>query len=272
MNTIKISFDLGVNLHIKLDENKFVDKWCSLLAEELATKEILQIDTFSFFIQEDEAKHYLIEAINTVNDFLKTTFINIPTEENFADPEYYNHLHKKFEQLAGSDWNKPTRLMSIAPHKVRLAVRHINRFCHRLEQRPYKVEPMLRVELDSDRRELLSPEDYELFVPIVENNRVYLDYSTLGKSLHECYEDDLDPTYAGLKMQEHYCANFVLKFGLTAQRKPIGEFKNWLKSYDIDLDTIKNHGHIPLGYIVEENLLQSIVNCRKINKITLEKI
>jgi hypothetical protein len=270
MDTIKISFDLGVNLHIKLDQNNFVKKWAKLLVEEIETKEVLQLDTFSFFISENESKNHLIDAISTVNNFLKTTFIDIPTEKNFEESAYYNHLHEKFEKLAGPDWSIPTRLMCVAPKSVKLAVRHINRFCHRLEQRPYKVEPMLRVEFDSHRRELLSNEDYQLFESFEKNNRVYLDYSTLGKSLYECYEDGLDPTYSALKMQDHYCANFILKFGDTTKQKSQAGFKEWLIQHGIDYKSIKNTGSIPLGYIVEENALQSIINCRKINKITLE--
>lgn len=270
MNTITISFDLGVDLHVKLDQNNLVKKWSKLLSEEISTKEILQIDTFSFFFSEDESRKHLVDAISILNNFLKTSFIDIPTDEDFNNPVYYNHLHEQFEKLAGPDWSKPTRLMVIAPLKVRLAVRHINRFCHRLELRPYRLEPVLRVEFDSDRREPLHDLDYALFDSYEENNRVYLDYSTLGKSLYECYEDDLDPGYAGLKMQEHYCANFILKFGNMTARKPKAGFNQWLEKYGIDHTTVKNNGHIPLGYIVEENSLQSIVNCRKINKITLE--
>jgi hypothetical protein len=270
MKMIKVSFDQEINLHIALDQNKVVDKWAKLLAEELLTKNILQLDTFSSFLNEGESRHHLINAITTVNSFLKTTFIDIPTESDFNDPDYYNHLHIKFEKLAGSDWNKPTKLMVIAPQEVRLAVRHINKFCHRLEQQPYKVEPIILVQFDSYRREPLAEEDYKLFTTLDENNRVYLDYSTLGKSLYECYEDDLSPDYAGLKMQEHYCANFILKFGKITSRKPKDNFKKWVESHGIDYTTIKNHGYIPLGYIVEENLLQSITNCRTINKITLE--
>ena len=270
MKTIKVSFDQAINLHIVLDQNKFVNKWAKLLAEELHTKSILQLDTFSFFLSEDESRHHLINAITTINSFLKTTFIDIPTDSDFNDPDYYNHLHIKFEKLAGPDWDKPTKLMVIAPQEVLLAVRHINRFCHRLEQRPYKIEPIIRVEFDSNRRELLAEEDYQLFGSMEENNRVYLDYSTLGKSLYECYEDNLSPDYAALKMQEHYCANFILKFGNTTSRKSKNGFKKWVESYGINYATIKNHGHIPLGYIVEENLLQSITKCRTINNITLE--
>lgn len=270
MRTIKISFDLGVDLHVRLDQNHFVEKWSALLAEELITKPILQTDTFSFFLSEAESRQHLVDAINTVNQFLKTTFIDIPSDADFDRAEYYIHLHEQFEKLGGSDWSKPTRLMVIAPANVRLAVRHINRFCHRLEQRPYQLEPLLRVEFDSYRREALEPDDYALFGSLNENQRVYLDYSTLGKSLYDCYEDDLDPQYAGLKMQEHYCANFILKFGDTTKRKSQTGFNAWLAQHGIDHAMIKNNGNIPLGYIVEKNSLQSIINCRKIHTITLE--
>jgi hypothetical protein len=270
MNIITISFDQALDLHIQLDQNSFVSKWASLLQEELQTKEILQLDTFSFFIDEQEARHHLLEAINTVNKFLKTVFINAPTDSDFKNPNYYNYLHSQFEKLVGPDWSKPTRLIAIAPPAIRLAIRHINRFCHRLEQRPYKIEPVLRVEFDSCRRESLAEEDYKLFEQGEENNRVYLDYSTLGKSLYECYEDGLSPTYAGLKMQEHYCANFVLSFGKTTKQRPPAKFESWLVEHGIDSRTIKNLGRIPLGYIVEKEMLQFIVKCRKINKITLE--
>ena len=225
---------------------------------------------FSFFINEQEARQHLLEAIDAINKFLKTNFIDVPTDSDFKNPDYYNHLHSQFEKLAGPDWSKPTKLVLIAPPAIKLAIRHINRFCHRLEQQPYKIEPILRVEFDSSRREPLAEEDYKLFEQGEKNNQVYLDYSTLGKSLYECYEDGLPPTYAGLKMQEHYCANFVLSFGKTTKLKSPNGFKSWLIEHGIDSSTIKSLGNIPLGYIVEKEMLQFIVKCRKINKITLE--
>jgi hypothetical protein len=173
MDIITISFDQAPDLHIQLDQNAFVFKWASLLQEELQTKEILQLDTFSFFITEQESRQHLLEAINTVNKFLKTVFIDIPTDSDFKNPDYYNYLHLQFEKLAGSDWSNPTKLMLLAPPAVKLAVRHINRFCHRLEQQPYKIEPVLRIEFDSSRREPLAEEDYKFFGQSDETNRVF---------------------------------------------------------------------------------------------------
>ena len=194
----------------------------------------------------------------------------LPKDSKINSQDYYNLLHSKFEKLAGSDWSEPTKLMVIAPQEIQLAIKQINRFCHRLEQRPYKIESWLRVEFNTSRRELLLAEDYNLFEPIKDANIVYLDYSTLGKSMYECYQDGLDPTYLGLKIQEHYCANFVMLFD---QPPAIDKdkFNQWLKQYNVDTSLLKSSGAIPLGKIEDNNALQSVLKSRKINKITLEK-
>jgi hypothetical protein len=269
MSDLNIYFDTDVVLHINLYDNPFVQKWKELLQEELTTKSILQTDTFSFFMTEEESQKYLVDAITVVNGFLKHEFIAIPNGNDFVNANYYNDLHIKFEQLSGPDWDKPTKLILIAPPEVRLAIKHINRFCHRLEQRPYSIEPLLRVEFDTHKRIPLEPEDYEYFDKTMSGS-VYLDYSTLGKSLYDLYEDNLPVDYKGLKMQQHYAANFIVKFEEPTQRKPSHRFKSWLELQGINPSSISNTGHIPLGNIVEPNHFDLIVKSRKINKITLE--
>lgn len=267
MTRIKILFDTGYELAIRLNNNSFVQRWSTLLAEELASKEILQTDTFSPFFTEDESTEYLVSAINQVNDFLKVDFVPLPTNVN--SQEYYNLLHSSFEKLAGPDWSKPSKLMVIAPKEIQLAIRHINRFCHRLEQQPYKIESWMRVEFDTSRRETLLDDDYALFSSMNDANTVYLDYSTLGKSLYECYKDGLDPTYEGLKVQEHYCANFIILFDQQS-RIDENEFTCWLKKYKVDPKLVRSNGAIPLGKVEGISSLQSVLKSRKINKITLE--
>jgi hypothetical protein len=270
MTKVKILFDTGFELAIKLNNNSFIQRWTDLLADEISTKEILQVDTFSSFFSKDVSIEYLTSAINKVNSFLKVDFVPLPKDSEINSQDYYNLLHSKFEKLAGSDWSKPTKLMVVAPQEIQLAIKQINRFCHRLEQRPYKIESWLRVEFNTSRRELLLAEDYNLFEPIKDANIVYLDYSTLGKSMYECYQDGLDPTYSGLKIQEHYCANFVMLFDHPPAVDK-DKFNQWLKQYNVDTSLLKSSGAIPLGKIEDNNALQSVLKSRKINKITLEK-
>lgn len=265
MQSIVLKFDNGSNLTINLDKNNFVTRWLDLFSQEIKTKPILQIDTFSNFYTEQESLGYLKSAIKTVNRFLRRDFVEMPPD--ILDREYFNRLHVQFEKLAGPDWEHPTRLMCLAPADIKLAIKHVNRFCHRLETQPYQLIPQLRVEFDTDFRLLLEDQDYKLFEIDYKKNKVYLDYSTLGKSLYECFVDGLPPTYSGMKMQQHYCANFLMFF-----EKPqikVGEFTNWLDKHNIS-SNIQRHGMMPLGNIAGEVELHKVIECRKITNIILE--
>lgn len=270
MKHITVFFDNGFDLHIDLHDNWFVNKWTKLFVEEVAVKPILQTDTFSFFMTEEESKNCLISAVEKVNGFLKTKFIDVPDEASFNNPDYYNHLHLQFEQLAGPDWDQPTKLMVLAPKEIQLAVRHINRFCHRLEIRPYRLEPLLRVEFDTHTRLPLGEKDFNLFTSFDQDDTVYLDYSTLGKGMMELYEDYLSPHYQNAKTQQHYSANFVIRFGQGTERRSREGFVPWMHQHGLDISTMRGIGHIPLGTLRQKNSLDSVTKSRKINKITLE--
>ena len=265
MNQLTLHFNTGYQLVICLESTDFVSRWRQLLTKEIQTQTILQIDTFSFCMPEDASRAQLVNSIQTVNNFLKREFIRLPNDNEWDNQEYYNYLHRQFEQLSGPDWDQPTRLIQIAPAHVRLAIRHVNRFCHRLEQRPYQQLPYMRVEFDTSNREPLKPDDYKLFVQTNDAGQVYLDFSTLGKSLQECYLDGLTPDYVGARVQNHYSANFVIQFESDSDPG----FESWLNNHKISVAT-KGLGHIPLGYIVDTKARQSIEKCSTINKITLE--
>ena len=107
-------------------------------------------------------------------------------------------------------------------------------------------------------------DDYKLFVQTNDAGQVYLDFSTLGKSLQECYLDGLTPDYVGARVQNHYSANFVIQFESDSDPG----FESWLNNHKISVAT-KGLGHIPLGYIVDTKARQSIEKCSTINKITI---
>ena len=265
---IRIVFDTGYELTVDLFDNDFVRRWCRLLDQEIARDSLLQQDTYSSFIPESLARQCLEEAIDSVNGFLKHEFISMPCASDYNDPNFYNQLHAKFEKLTGPDWDRPTRLMVIAPKNIKLAVKHINRYCHRLERRPYVDQTYMRIEFDTIERELLTVDDLQLFRPIIETNTVALDYSTLGKSLYECFEDGLTPDYAGLRIQQHYSANFILQF---EPRQSTGNFKNWCTKYGITKIPISETGQLQLGKIVDPESFSKVKKTAKILSITLEK-
>lgn len=265
---ITIVFDTGYELIVDLFDNDFVKRWSRLLSQEINRGSLLQEDTYSNFIPESLARQRLEEAIDSVNKFLKREFISKPCVSDYDDPEFYNILHTQFEKLAGPDWETPSRLMLIAPDHVKIAIKHINRYCHRLERRPYVEESMMRVEFNTHSRELLTVADYDLFVPVTESNTVVLDYSTLGKSMYECYLDGLSANYKGAKVQQHYCANFILHF-----KKPDFDsegFKNWCAKQGIIEIPKVELGQIQLGKICNQDSFDQVKKTAKILDIILE--
>ena len=267
---MKIVFDTGYELIVDLIDNDFVNRWCRLLSQEIERGTLLQEDTFSNFIPESLARQRLEQSIDTVNKFLQREFIPMPVSSDYDNTDFYNQLHQQFEKLAGPDWDQPTRLMLIAPDTVKLAIRHINRYCHRLEKRPYVVEPEMRIEFNTHLREYLHEEDYNLFSVAKNDHDVVLDYSTLGKSLHECYEDGLTPDYTGMKIQHHYSANFILKFGDTGRRSPKDGFEKWLIKHNMTNVSPSAFGYIQLGKIADKTSFDKIKQSVKIVTIKLE--
>lgn len=265
---IRLVFDTGHELTVDLFDNDFVKRWCRLLSQEIACGSLLQEDTYSSFIPESLARQRLEEAIDSVNGFLKREFISKPCVSDYDNPDFYNRLHEKFEKLAGPDWDNPTKLMLIAPDNVKLAIKHINRYCHRLERRPYVEYPMMRLEFNTHHRELLTVDDYKLFKPITDLNVVILDYSTLGKSLYECYEDNLPVDYNGMKVQHHYSANFILQFE-QPKIDYIG-FKQWCADNGIKEIPAPELGQIQLGKIRGQDSLDQVKKTAKILDIILE--
>lgn len=265
-----VSFDTNYELVINLRNNDFVRRWVDLLEEELSRITVIQEDTYSCFYTEKQSRDALIAAIKIVNKFTKREFITVPRDEDFDNPNFYNELHIKFEQLCGPDYDTPTRFMVLGPESLKTAIRQINRFCHRLERRPYKVNLPMIVEFLRPKREKLLLEDYDLFEEYCGKNVVLLDYSTLGKTLYDCFVDGLNPFYAGMKVQHHYNPNFIICF----EKEPIAnkkEFINWLKEYQIEYVPKQELGVIVLGEFSDNNAEDMIRKTTRITNIKIER-
>jgi hypothetical protein len=264
---IRIVFDTGYELTVDLFDNDFVTRWSRLLRQEIESNSLLHEDTYSSLVPESLARQRLEESIDAVNGFLKREFIAKPCVSDYDSPDFYNRLHTQFERLAGPDWDTPTKLMILAPDNIKLAIKHINKYCHRLEHRPYVNYSEMRIEFNTHQREMLTSEDYKLFQPITEPNTVVLDYATLGKSLYECFEDGLDADYKGTKVQQHYCANFILQF---EQRPGQPGFKNWCAEQGIKEMPASEQGQLQLGKIQDPESFDQVKKTAKILDIILE--
>jgi hypothetical protein len=272
MSVLKITFDTDYTLICHLRDNNFVSRWQTLLANTIQNNKILQEDSLSAFFTEDKSRQYLESAIDKINAFTKREFIRKPNNYDYESMDYYNYLHERFEFLTGSDYDNPTGLASHGPISIRTAIRHLNRFCHRLENRPYQIGNYLRIEWDSIERKLLELEDFNLFEDIEDKEYiVYLDYSTLGKSLVECFMDGLTPSYKAMKLQEHYSSNFIIKFVKKEKLFDKDQFLNWLKFHGIKDLPKAALGAIVLGDIKDMDSFEKVKQSNNIIDIRLER-
>ena len=271
MSVLKITFDTDYTLVCYLRDIDFVRRWQTLLLDAIENNKILQEDSLSSFFNEDKSKQYLENAIDRVNAFTKREFIIKPNLQDYDNPNYYNYLHEKFEELTGTDEN-PTILSLNSPDWLKRSIKHLNRFCHRLEQRPYEINNFIRFEWDSTKRELLNDTDLDLFEDLENNDYVvYLDYSTLGKSLIECFMDGLTPSYKAMRLQKHYSANFVIKFAKKEKLFDKDQFLNWLTYHGIKDLPKTALGAIVLGEVKDKDSFDKIKLSNSITDIKLER-
>ena len=147
---------------ISLNSNLFVDKWIQELRWCLTNCEFNQDEAFAKFLSLDESSKILTEACYTINCYLKN-FIEVRENILDQDQDYFNYLHLKFEELSGQ-FEKPTRLFTIANQDLKSAIRKLNFFVHRVEKKK-KIPHSLYISFNKDqyRRQPLMDEDYQNF-------------------------------------------------------------------------------------------------------------
>lgn len=206
-------------------------------------------EAFYHYADEASVQNDLFESIKTINSFLKTEFIKLPTEFNWNDHDIFNYLHRCFEKLNGK-WNSSTALMTVSPQHVKDAIRMINFTVHRLERRPYKINRRLYLSWDKNcyRRQQLTTQEHEYFTNLIKPNTVYLNYVEVGKSLFDLFQDYLDPSYEGYDNLHYVGAEIYLDFEEGEQDIFSSEFKNWAKKFNIDVyDKQLGIGKLPIG-------------------------
>lgn len=256
---------------VHLHHNSFVSKWLKLFEHTLATCSINQDEAFACNLDEHVVRQRLLDAITTINNFLKHSFIEIPLIIDWEDQEWYNYLHIKFEKLNGTH-SSYSRLFALAPQKVREAIRAINFWVHRLEIRPYRGRVPWYISFDKNcyTRKTFEPEDYDLFQHEMQSGTVFLHYAEVGKTYYDIWKDNLPLDYAGMKNSHHYSAEFSVYLGPDKEVYEPG-FYTWAKEQGIDIHNKKlGLGIVPLGYVDVDHARKIVYNGTKISYIRIK--
>jgi hypothetical protein len=254
---------------IELNQNPFVDKWIKELKWCLNNCQLNQDEAFASFRSLEESALILIQSCVTINKYLKN-FIILSNNILEESQDYFNYLHKKFEQLNGS-WEHPTRLFQLANNELRSAIRNLNFYIHRVETKQ-QLAPELYISFNKDqyRRIPMMKQDYEYSEFSFPAGTLFVHYVELGKNYRDLYKDGLTIDYKGHKNLHYYSGEASIMF------RPYFEFKNkdylnWLTNQGIDpYNKSLGHGKIPLGQITDlSNALEKLSKYQSIKQLIL---
>ena len=240
---------------IDLYNHSVANKWKELISNIYVGDgdDIDHIRTFFSFRSTADKKEMLLNAIESINSFLKKELIVLPDVIDWNGQEIYNIIHVAFEKLSG-EFDNPTKLMKIAPMHIKEKIRDINYCVHGLEH-DKKQESMNLLNLQwTKKRETverikLEKNEYSHIQFNQNENEAYLAYNELGKNYIDLWKDDLPITYEASKNNHHIGPDIVISF---EKKENIFEqgFIDWCKENDIDPYN-KTHGIglLPIGKV-----------------------
>lgn len=271
---MKLEVHLGASSEasfiIQLNQTPFIDKWLNELNWCLDNCKVNQDEVFAGFLTLNESAQKLSDACVTINKYLKN-FISIRSDLLSQPQEYFNYLHKKFEQLSG-EFGKPTKLFSIANFELKTAIRNLNFYIHAIENKTASNNFYISFDKNTYRRKPLASEDYNYFDFKVPAGSLILHYVELGKKYYDLYKDGLSINYVGLKNLHFYSGEASITFDEIDYFKD-KEYLHWLKRNNIDpYDKTLGHGIICLGHVIDLSTTYStILSYKHLNKIQIKE-
>jgi hypothetical protein len=191
----------------------------------------MQIDnqiSFIRFMSVDKQKKLLLTSIDSVNEFMGHQYID--TKNVQWDRDFFNQAHELFEKLNGTFTN-PTKLIVIAPDKIKEDIRLINTLVHQLEEQGTK-QWRFQWHKEHTIRQKMIDEDYNTMVFDTVPNTMYLHYNEVGKSTIDVFNDQLDINYPNI-VNNHYIGPDIRYYNSTEHC--FGDnFLIWCKDKNID--------------------------------------
>jgi hypothetical protein len=172
-----------------------------------------------------------------------------------------NEIHHHFELLIGQSWNESLWYKK-ASEPTRTAIRMLNNYCHEIEKSienikmntvlfrmtPYHLRSYVTVGLNgvdqngkyfdwTDRKDLITADEFESFQDKHKWGNIILFYSQLGKSHIEAWFDqDEHIDRDNISSHRFVSGEFVVQFLAETEEALPNEFKDWLKQHDFDIN------------------------------------
>lgn len=269
--TVTLGASSEASFDIELFETKFVDKWLSEFRWCLDNCSFVQHEAFATLLTLEQSAERLKQSCDTINRYLPG-MLDLRDDPLSEPQEYFNYLHSKFEALNG-EFDRPSRLFSIANAELRSAIRDLNFFVHRCETRR-EPRSCLYMSFDKDRyrRRPMEVEDYDHAEFVLPAGTLMTHYMELGKDFEDLFEDGLGLDYPGFRNLHYFGgeAAVTLKEFNLFERPGL---KQWLQNQGLDpYNKALGHGRIALGRVIDLDRTRTLIDKhRHLNKIIVKE-
>ena len=211
----------------------------------------------------------LNECIAKVNEYEVCIDRYISTSSTDIQKDL-NYLHKFFEDLRG-DVNRGTEWFNCAPLEIQECVQRFNVLIHKLESETRTKNHPTVVVTFKDRPIInLTEQDMAHFTFRWTHGTVYINYCQVGKTVLDVFKDK-DSIAEGIRPQEYYSADFMVKFGPTTPYATYLLRKLYLDSW-IKQQTFKfknlNLGMIPVADLANKVDIEKLKMFKTVKGVT----
>lgn len=254
-----------ITIPFVLRDTTIATKWFEELSKNY---ELFETDRFTNWGSHDlvtELNHH-IDIINSYDNIISNLSEN-PTQQEL------NHLHKFFEDLRGSV-TEGTLWFNNAPERIKNSVERFNVLIHKLESElRTKNHPTVVVTFKNRPIINLTDDDMKHFTFRWTHGTVYINYCQVGKTVLDVFKDN-DGIAKGIRPQQNYSADFMVKFGPTIPYWKYSLRKTYLHAW-LKLQPFKfrnlNLGMIPVADLANEVDINYLTKFNKVKGVVCTK-
>ena len=219
MFKIKLGNETGntTELRFKTFRTKIAKKWIEEISNNYPLHETDRFTNWPGSKKKDiYYKVHLLKHITIINKYDPIIINGVPAN---ITQDYFNFLHKHFEDLRGHV-DYATKWYKEAPEKVKHSVDRLNVLIHEYENyldeqnQNYKNPTIVGTFRDRPKFKL-EEHDYKHFTHQWKFGTVYINYCEVGKPLLDVFKDkDHHVGADAIRPQSTWSADFMIKFGV----------------------------------------------------------
>lgn len=250
--------DHTAELKFKVFNTNIAQKWKEEISKNYPLYETDRFTNWPSSIKNDEYyKTHILKHVSVINNYDPVIINSVPV---VITQDYFNFLHKHFEDLRGHV-DYATTWYKHAPDTVRYSVDKLNILIHEYENyleektQSYKNPTIVCTFKDRPKYQL-DEIDYLEFTHQWKHGTVYINYCEVGKPLLDVFKDkDSHVGIDAIRPQSTWSADFMLKLGVDvpADYAIMKEklFWNWFYQQNLNIDPkFAALGMIPVAQLI----------------------